>query len=61
MQRNIDQLPRLLLANQNAAAQDLMNGHPASRDINDLLAREMLAKDAGGGRSTSYSLPGSMS
>ena len=33
----------------------------ASRDINDLLAREMLVKDASGGRSTSYSLPGSIS
>ena len=28
----------------------------ASRDINDLLKREILIKDAGGGRSTSYSL-----
>ena len=28
----------------------------ASRDINDLLARDILVKDAGGGRSTSYSL-----
>lgn len=33
----------------------------ASRDINDLLAREMLVKNASGGRSTSYSLPGSIS
>lgn len=29
----------------------------ASRDINDLIARGMLVKDAAGGRSTSYSLP----
>lgn len=28
----------------------------AGRDINDLLKRGILAKDAGGGRSTSYSL-----
>lgn len=33
----------------------------ATRDINDLLAREMLVKNASGGRSTSYSLPGSIS
>lgn len=30
----------------------------ASRDINELMARGMLLKDAAGGRSTSYSLPG---
>lgn len=35
----------------NKASQDT-----ASRDINDLVSREMLVKDAGGGRSTSYSL-----
>ncbi len=29
----------------------------ASRDISDLMARDMLVKDAAGGRSTSYSLP----
>lgn len=29
----------------------------ASRDISDLIARDMLVKDAAGGRSTSYSLP----
>lgn len=29
----------------------------ASRDINDLMAKGMLVKDAAGGRSTSYSLP----
>lgn len=29
----------------------------ASRDINDLMARGMIVKDAAGGRSTSYSLP----
>jgi Fic family protein len=33
----------------------------ATRDINDLLNRRILAKDAGGGRSTSYSLASAIS